>query len=205
MLWTVDDEGAYFARVLIAWRVVGMGGDFVTDENDHFWNVFMRDRPEIQRALLPVLEDIARQAAADGATEQRMLWDETRTYRRSITGVKLNELESMRLTLHGCHRIDISATVYVTPGGERRRHGQLRPVVMTWIDLADLHPGTVTELESGETVDDSEFTAAGWDYNIALTFAPSDNSSFRVSGGTVVHESGWPEIDGAPPQPGVRG
>ena len=134
-----------------------------------------------------------------------MLWDETRTYRRSITGVKLNELESMRLTLHGCHRIDISTTVHVTPAENGDVTVNFARAVMTWIDLADLHPGTVTELESGETVDDSEFTAAGWDYNIALTFAPSDNSSFRVSGGGVVHESGWPEIDGAPPQPGVRG
>src|SRR5262245_40770469 len=60
MLWTLDDEGAYFGRELIAWRVAGMGKDFVTDENDHLWNVFMRDRPEIQEAMLPVLEDIAR-------------------------------------------------------------------------------------------------------------------------------------------------
>ena len=205
MLWNLDDEGAYFGRELIAWRVAGMGKDFVTDENDHLWNVFMRDRPEIQRAMLPVLEDIAREAAGDGATEQRLLWDETRTYRRSVTDVRLNELESMRLTLHGCHHIDLSATVYVTQAENGYVTVEFARIVMTWVDVADLHPGTRTELGSGEMVDDSEFTAAGWDYNIALTFAPSDNSAFRVSGGAVTHESGWPEIDGAPPQPGLRG
>jgi hypothetical protein len=205
MLWEVDDEGAYFARELIAWRAVGMGKDFVTSEDDYYWNVFMRDRPEIQRAMLPVLEDIALEAAGGGATEQRLLWDETRTYHRSITDVKLNELESMRLTLHGCHRIDVAATVYVTQADNGDVTVEFARIVMTWVDVADLHPGTLTELESGEMVDDSEFTAAGWDYNIALTFAPSENSTFRISGGAVTHESGWPDVDGAPPQPGFRG
>jgi hypothetical protein len=205
MLWNLDDEGATYGRELITWRVYGMGDPFLTTEEHVHWNRFMAGRPEIQEAMLPVMEDIAREAAADGATADNWLWDEFRVYKRKVTDVRLDQLESMRLTLHGCHHIDVSATVYVTQDEKGDVVVHFERFLMTWVDRADLHPGTLTELESGETVDDSEFTAAGWDYDISIGFAAPEDSYWRVSGGTVVHERGWPPFDGAPAEGGFRG
>jgi hypothetical protein len=198
MYWNMDDEGAQYARELMRWRLVGLGMDFDTDEHDYEWNNFMQGRPEIQRAMLPVLESIAVEAAADGATEEGIFFDETREYTRVVRGVALNELESMRLTLHGCHRIDVTASVFVRQDGADTI-AEIRRIEMTWVDRADLHPGTETELESGELVDDAEFTAAGWDYNVNISFvAPPDRSVWRVSGSSATHERGWPPVAGAP-------
>jgi hypothetical protein len=80
---------------------------------------------------------------------------------------------------------------------------QFARIVMTWVDVADLHPGTVTELEDGE-VDDSEFTAAGWDYPIRIMFSAPEDSFWRISGGAAIHERGWPPVSGAP-EGGSRG
>ena len=197
LYWNLSDEGAPFARELMRWRLVGMGMDFDTDQGDFEWNHFMQGRPEIQLAMLGVLEQIAVEAAGDGVTEEGIIFDDTRDYTRAVTDVRLNELESMRLTLHGCHRIDVRTTVFVRQDGGDTVV-EFRSIEMTWVDRADLHPGTETELESGEMVDDSEFTASGWDYDVSITFAAPSRSTWRVSGSTATHESGWPPVAGAP-------
>jgi hypothetical protein len=203
MYFGMSDEGAPFARELMRWRVIGLGADFTKGVGDSDWNAFMSARPEIQRAMVPVLEQLAVKAAADGPAE-KVLWvfQPDWEYTDVLTGVARNELESMRLTLHGCHRIEVKVSASVRPEGADTVVDM--QVYMTWIDRADLHPGTVTELDTGEEVDDAEFTAAGWDYDISISFSPPARSSWRVSGGVATHQSGWPPVTGAP-QPGVRG
>lgn len=205
----MTDAGAPFARELMRWRVIGLGQAFVKyGRADSDWNEFMLGRPEIQAALLPVFKQIAKTQAALGPTGNAWLGG-YRDISQDVTGVRLNELESMRLTLHGCHRIEIRGRVHVEQdGGDTivRIHPKL-----TWIDVADLHPGTTTELAGGGEVDDREFTAAGWDYDIAIMFEPTgsifgpdSSSKWRVSSSSEVHEAGWPP-DGAVPQGGRRG
>lgn len=120
----------------------------------------MADRPEIQRAMARKFSSLSTGFAAAARASSG-------TFRDSVTGVMLNELESMRLTLHSCHRIDISESFDVA---EESGHKVVRlsNISFIWVDRADLHPGTVTELETGELVDDREFTAAGWDYDIRI-------------------------------------
>jgi hypothetical protein len=204
----MTDVGAPFARELMRWRLSGLGQAFVKRGSaDSDWNEFMLARPEIQAALLPVFKQIAKDQAALGPTGNSWLGG-YRDISRSITGVRLNELESMRLTLHGCHRIDIRGRVHVEQAGTDTVV-RIYPKI-TWIDVADLHPGTTTELEGGGEVDDREFSAAGWDYDIAIMFEPAGSffgpdasSKWRVSGSAEVHEAGWPP-DGAAPQGGRR-
>ena len=98
--------GAPFGRELFRWRVLGFGQAFVKTPAHSDWNEFMLARPEIQIALNPVLQDIAREMAAKGPSGNEWLGGYHK-FSRDITGVRLNELESMRLTLHGCHRIEI--------------------------------------------------------------------------------------------------
>jgi hypothetical protein len=199
----MDDAGAPFARELMRWRLVGLGAEFTKTQADGDWNRFMQDRPEIQLAMVPVLEKVALKAAADGPAPKVLgLWQPDREYKETIRGVLLNELESMRLTLHGCHRIDIQILASVKADGADTIVQMV--VTMTWVDVADLHPGTATELEGGELVDDKEFTAAGWDYPIAITFTADGYSTWRVNGGVAAHERGWPPVTGVP-KGGFRG
>jgi hypothetical protein len=120
-----------------------------------------------------------------------------------LTGVKLNELESMRLTLHGAHRIDVEINydVNAISGGDEVA---FRRIKMTWVDRGDMHPGTVTELEGGEEVDDAELTGAGSAYDIFIEFGPLGRTVYQVSGGRATQISGWPPVPGAA-TPGRRG
>ena len=203
MYWGVDDEGAPFARQLMEHYLLGFGTDFdVSSGSDPAWNQFMLDRPEIQRAMRPVLEAMAARVAGAGPTDQPWFrWGAGPTVTETVTGVRLNELESMRLTLHGCHRIEVEVNydVNTIAGGHEVI---FRRISMTWVDVADMHPGTVTELDSGEEVDDAELTSAGSSYNIYIEFDPSqspvnERTVYHVSGGAVTQISGWPPVPGA--------
>ncbi|EDX76493.1 hypothetical protein MC7420_4749 [Coleofasciculus chthonoplastes PCC 7420] len=191
MYWRLNDEGASLARTLMEWRMTGFG---MTYEPVVQWSTFMTDRPEIQRAMAKKFKQLAVGFAATGGSG---------TFNDSVTGVKLNELESMRLTLHGCHRIEMSGNYEVSDEGGNKIV-RFTNVHFIWIDRADLHPGTGTELSSGEVVDDREFTGAGWDYDIRIHFFMPRTSTWRVSGRTARHERGWPPVTGAPAA-GFRG
>lgn len=214
----MNDEGASYARQLMEWRILGLGADFVRRGGD--WGRFMAARPEIQRAMATKFAALVQGFAAAGPGSG--------TFTDSITGVRLNELESMRLTLHGCHRIDISGSYEVTEEASRateegstraRTMAPPRPrpprapttyrvtlsdVRFVWVDRADLHPGTTTELDTGEQVDDRQFTAAGWDYDIRIHFSMPRTSTWLVSRGQATHRRGWPPVTGAPAA-GFRG
>ncbi len=198
----LKDEGAPFARELMRWRMIGLGMKFIKRPDDRDWNNFMVTRPEIYRAMAPKFSGLVTKFAAGGPTGSEWLggW---KYFSDSITDVKLNELESMRLTLHGCHRIDITGRYFVEKEGADTivKLGSMR---FTWIDRADLHPGTATELKSGAEVDDKEFTGAGWDYDISIQFEMPSISTWRVSGSSVTHIRGWPPEAGVPAA-GFRG
>ena len=204
-----SDPGKPFAQELMRWRMLGMGQMFVKHGSaDSDWNDFMLGRPELHRAMLDAFRTIAIDEAARGPTGNQWLGGH-RMVSKDITGVRLNELESMRLTLHGCHRIEIRGQVNVDPDGSAMIV-RIFPQ-MTWVDRAALHPGTTTELDDHREVDDSSFTAAGWDYDERIMFepvgsllAPDASSRWRVSGGVATHEAGWPP-EGSVPQGGRRG
>lgn len=196
----MNDEGAAFARKLMRWRMVGFGADYRTRAGDD-WDEFMAARPEIQRAMAARFPALVAGFAAQPDTGNQWMggWQ---SFTDTVTNVRLNELESMRLTLHGCHRIDIrgrywkgteNGVVTVKLGG----------VHFTWVDRADLHPGTTTELATGAEVDDREFTGAGWDYDIYIEFSMPSISTWTVSG-SPSHARGWPPVTGAP-EAGFRG
>ena len=204
-----SDPGKKFAQELMRWRVLGAGQMFVKRGSaDPEWNTFMLERPELHRAMLDPFKAIAEEQAALGPSGSE--WSGGyRNISKDITGVKLNELESMRLTLHGCHRIEIRGRAHVAAeGGDFIV--KLWPQ-MTWVDRAAMHPGTTTELDSGKQIDDSSFTAAGWDYDERIMFelvgsvlAPDASSKWKVSGGVATHVAGWPP-EGSVPQGGRRG
>jgi hypothetical protein len=198
----LNDIGAPFAQELIRWRVLGLGMDFRKHETDSSWNDFMVARPEIQRATALKFQQMVLTFAAGGPTGNEWAggW---KSFSDSMTNVRLNELESMRLTLHGCHRIDIRGRYYVEDSGSDRIV-KLGSVRLTWVDRGDLHPGTATELSSGASIDDSEFTGAGWDYDIFITFEMPSLSTWNVSGGVATHTRGWPPETGVPAA-GFRG
>lgn len=205
LYWNLDDEGAPFARDLMEHYALGFGTDFDTDPyNDRDWNQFMLDRPEIQRAVRPVLESIASRVASRGPTDQPFIrFGAGPTVTETVTGVRLNELESMRLTLHGAHRIDLEVN-YDVNAIEGGREVIFRRIHMTWVDRGDMHPGTETELESGEMVDDAELTGAGSAYDIYIEFMPFGRTVYHVKGRSVQQVSGWPPTPGAA-TPGKRG
>lgn len=204
LYWNLDDEGATYARDLMEHYAVGLGTDFDVFPSDSSWNYFMLGRPEIQRAMRPVLERVAINVAANGPTDQPWIrFGEGPTVDETITGVRLNELESMRLTLHGCHRIEVHILydVNAIAGGHEVIFRQIR---MKWVDVGDMHPGTGTELNSGEIVDDSELTSAGSSYNIFIEFMPFERTVYHVTGGSATQISGWPPTPGVA-EPGNRG
>jgi len=203
LYWGLDDEGASFARELMEHYLIGFG-DFDRYETNSQWNEFMLARPEIQRAMRPLLESIALQVGSAGETDQPWFrWGAGPTIKRTLTGVRLNELESMRLTLHGCHRIEVEVN-YDVNSKDSYKEVIFRRISMKWVDVGDMHPGTTTVLNNGNEVDDAELTSAGSSFNIYIQFATYDRTAYNVLGGVVLQMSGWPPAPGAA-SPGQRG
>ena len=204
-----SDPGKPFAQELMRWRMLGMGSDFIKRGSaDSDWNQFMLDRPELQRAMVPVFKKIAEEQAALGPSGSEWMGG-YRNISKDITGVRLNELESMRLTLHGCHRIEIRGRAHTAQDGANWVVS-IWPKI-TWVDRAAMHPGTATVLDTGAQIDDSSFTAAGWDYDERIMFElvgtilhPDASSKWRVSGGTATHLAGWPPEPSVTPPSGSR-
>jgi len=197
----LTDEGAPFARELMRWRLIGLGSTFVKRPSDADWNAFMSNRPEIQRAVLAHFAPLVPGYAAAGPTGSFWMGG-YRGITGRLTGVLLNELESMRLTLHGSHHIEVGGRYWA---GEVDGVPTVRILPrLVWIDAGDLHPGTATELSGGEMVDDREFSAAGFDYDIWIEFEPGE-SRWEVTAGTARHAAGWPPLSGVPAVGGFRG
>ncbi len=188
-----DDPGRPFARQLIMHYAFGFGGDFVRE--DGAWGAFMKDRPELQAALNAKMQEVVRKLCKGGADSGKV--------NETLTGVRLNQLASMRMTLHGAQRIEIKDDFTVQGRGTACCRVTFKNLKYTWVDRGDLHPGTKTELDDGSTVDDSFFErlshwipSAG-PYDIRITW--SADSQWFDDGKTVQIEWGWPSSVAVPP------
>jgi Domain of unknown function (DUF4157) len=187
---TLKDEGSAYAKALMRHYVLGGGGELnpqnssINFPTDAMWSSFMAGRPEIQRGLEPELRNQAATLAGGSSTSGHVT--------TSITGVRLNERESMRWTLHGCHRVEIELDYSVTDDGSGNKTVTFTNMHFRWIDVGDMHPGTVTETDSGEEVDDADLMGAGSSFPINIPFAAPGSSVWSVSGGTASQSSGWP-------------
>lgn len=198
---TLHDEGSMYAKALMRHYLLGGGETFNPEDSlvnfptDSMWSEFMAGRPEIQRRMLTIFESVVQSIHADGS--------DSGSFSLNVTDVRLNELESMRWTLHGAHRIEVQGDFRVTDTEPVR--GTMAPstrptnprvtlsnVRMVWVDVGDMHPGTVTETDSGETVDDAEFTAAGNSYPIRIPFEMPGESVWELRSGSAVKLRGWP-------------
>ncbi len=187
---TLQDEGSAYAKALMRHYVFGGGGEFnpetssINFPTDAMWSTFMAGRPEIQRAMETEFQAQATTVAASGTPGGHVS--------TSITGVRLNELESMRWTLHGCHRIEIEMDYTVTDDGAGNQTVTFSNMHFRWIDVGDMHPGTVTETDSGEEIDDADLMGAGSSFPINIPFAAPGSSAWTVSGGAATQSGGWP-------------
>jgi hypothetical protein len=192
---TLKDEGSAYAKALMRHYVLGGGGEFNPENSsinfptDAMWSSFMAGRPEIQRAMESELRTQAGTLAGGSSTSGHVT--------TSTTGVRLNELESMRWTLHGCHRIEIEMDYSVTDDGSGNKTVTFTNMHFRWIDVGDMHPGTVTETDSGEEVDDADLMGAGSSFPINIPFAAPGSSVWSVSGGAATRSSGWPNASTA--------
>jgi hypothetical protein len=200
---TLRDEGSMYAKALMRHYLIGGGETFNPEESsvnfptDSMWSDFMAGRPEIQRSMLVPFQSLAIEKQASG--------ERSGSFSMNITGVRLNELESMRWTLHGAHRIEVSGNFSISDTELDFSRESMAPttrrtnprvtfsnVRMVWVDVGDMHPGTVTETDSGEEIDDAEFTAAGNSYPIQIPFYMPGESVWEIAGGTATKLRGWP-------------
>ena len=105
-------------------------------------------------------------------------------------------------TARGAHNGDLHRApglqAYVRAAGTRRGRRQVDGHAELVRAPHGLAGPTTTELKDGSEVDDKEFTAAGWDYDIRIEFSTQRASTYRDKGGTITHERGWPPNAGAP-------
>lgn len=203
---TLRDEGSMYAKALMRHYLLGEGqtfnpeGSAVNFPTDSMWNNFMNSRPEIQRRMMEVFENEVLRVQSEESGSG--------TFNLNVTDIRLNELESMRLTLHGAHRIEVEGNYAITNSEPVR--GTMAPssrptaprvtlnnVRMVWVDVGDMHPGTETILDSGESIDDSEFTASGNSYPIRIPFEMPGNSVWEIRSGRAVKLRGWPNPSNA--------
>jgi len=203
---TLRDEGSMYAKALMRHYLLGDGQTFNPEDSainfptDSMWNNFMNSRPEIQRRMMEVFENEVLRIQSEESGSG--------TFNLNVTDIRLNELESMRLTLHGAHRVEVEGNYAITNSEPVR--GTMAPssrptaprvtlnnVRMVWVDVGDMHPGTETILDSGESIDDSEFTATGNSYPIRIPFEMPGNSVWEIRSGRTVKLRGWPNPSNA--------
>lgn len=182
--WGLKDEGKHFARDLMKHYLLGFGTTYRGGNLP--WSQFLSSRPEIQAKLWQNLRAYAIVFGGKAIGTKGI-------HNTSITGVRLNQLESMRWTLHGCHEIKLNFK-YKVISRKNEKVVVFSKIRMSWIDIADLHPGVSTEDANGVLTDDVEFTGAGMPYPIEIAFSPYEYSIWRPDGSQL---AGWPGIYGA--------
>jgi RHS repeat-associated protein len=181
-----SDPGKKYAQALMRHYVFGLGRTFAEE-----WGDFMKNRPELKEAIRPVFERLTVSLCKNNKDGAKGKINET------LTGVKLNELMSMRLTLHGCHKITITDDwkLYKPKvSGKCSCRVEFNHVKITWYDKGNLHPGTQTELNPGEWVDDSQFQGYGWSYPIKIHFYTwaKLEMDYKKGPSTLKWLGGWP-------------
>ncbi len=234
MYWNLDDEGRWFARDLMRWYAMGRGIPYKRGEsylsrewrdwtNDRFWihdrlpdsggwSEFMRDRQELQIVGREFYAEQTRRICSALISKGPGYTSELTQFDRNAKNTELHQLESMRLTLYGSKKINVkgfwqaSNTVDSTNSCVCRV--DFKWVTWRWLDDGDLHPGKKTALDSGETVDDKEFS------DVASAFGPlsgpfpieiswiGDASWQMKSNFSIEHVSGWPPAAAEAPRNG---
>jgi RHS repeat-associated protein len=185
-----DDPGRELAEELMEHYVIGVGS-YV--RNEGAWGDFLRNRPELQRALSTKMQEIALSLCRGSSTSGSVS--------DSLTGVRLNELASMRMTLHGAERITIQDTYAVENPGTSCCKVTFEDVKFTWVDTGDLHPGVGTELNDGSTIPDDYFLAirrrlrwipTAGSYPIRISWMGASKWEVDTSAGHSEYQWGWP-------------
>lgn len=179
-----NDPGRWLGQDLIEHYAFGASRPYI--RKDGIWGVFMKKRPELKEALNRKMKSVVKELYEKAVLSGK--------FSDNFTGVKLNELASMRMTLHGCHHIDIKDDFRST--GSCPGYITFNNLKYTWVDKGKLHPGTKTELDDGTTIDDSWFkklaryipTAGPFDIKITW----SADSKWFCDGTTTQIVCGWP-------------
>ena len=187
-----NDPGRRFGQSLIEHYAFGMKRPYI--RKDGAWGSFMKKRPELKNALNKKLKSIVRSLCM-GSSDKGKVSD-------TLTGVKLHQLASMRMTLHGCHRIDIKGDFLTDGRMQCPCYVNFKNLRFTWVDKGDLHPGTKTELDDGKVVDDSwfknlaKYVPTAGPYDIRITW--SADSKWLDDGVNMNCLYGWPSNTPAP-------
>lgn len=182
---TATEEESQRAKELVLWYVNGKGRQF--ERTDGEWGRFMRNRPEVKRALRTFLGDERRRIRASGKNKGPV---------RGVVSVDLGG-DAMNLTLN-------IGSVYIAGSYETQANGSvsIAPVQLTWIDEGDLHPDTkATGLKKyAAAINDSYFVlgesilrAMGKQpgrYPIRISWQMADDSNGNGDGTPTAEEPG---------------
>lgn len=130
----LDDEGSPYALDLMKHYVIGMGKPFVRGRRGTVdllgWRSFMANRPEIQIAMRGHFQEVVNEMGSSTGPSEG---DFVRLISHTVEGesIRLFDLQSMRLTLHGCHRIQVSGRWH-RMSAENTIHAFRRPEPPRW-------------------------------------------------------------------------
>ena len=129
-----NDDGSEFALDLMGHYVIGGSKPFVRGRRGTIdllgWRTFLANRPEIQIAMRghfrKLIDDVA-------ASVESFEGNFVRLVNHTVEGesIRLYDLESMRLTLHGCHRIQVSGR-WLRTSAENTINAFRRPEQPRW-------------------------------------------------------------------------
>jgi len=178
-----NDPGRLFAKDLIKHYAFGRGKPYI--KKGGAWGVFMKNRPEIKLAISKKMKSVVKQLCEKTVYSGNIS--------ENVKNVKLTELDSMRLTLHGCTRIEIKDDF--RSNGYCPCYIAFKNLEFTWVDKGDLHPGTKTELKGGKVIDDSafkkieKFIPTAGPFPIKITWYADSTWRYDTSAEIM---SGWP-------------
>ena len=163
-----DDDGKAYAHQLMMHYVDGNGDRFTRTEGDRpKWGPFMRARPAIRNAELAFYEAKTRELCGDCTPGKGTFKEKLRREPGDPPlppgvddAIRLNDLDSMLLTLNGAHQVDVEGRWTKTRlEGDRCRIDYVND--WNWVDRGDLHSQLATRLSSGVTITDDQFRAIG--------------------------------------------
>lgn len=129
-----NDEGSKYALDLMKHYAIGMGEPFVRGRRGEIdllgWGAFMANRPEIQVAMRGHFQEVIKEV---GASTKPPEGEFVRLVNQTVEGesIRLSDLQSMRLTLHGCHRILVTGR-YHKMSAENTINSFRRPEPPRW-------------------------------------------------------------------------
>ena len=227
----LDDDGAAYARKLMKHYVFGSGKHFKhgfyyehrlktswwsgarswthrwyrqtnATAQDKKWAEFMKGRPELQNTARTFYNQKTSRLCNmyKGLSAQGFVSD-ARQFDWNAAHTRLNRLKSMRLTLHGSERIQVTGFHVVSYDTKCECTVEYGWVTWYWHDHGDLLGNTATELDTPQdVVKDSDFKKIGIGQSYQITISWTDEKavwhSKRMQGSNRYdkgkHVSGWP-------------